>query len=384
MVMEWATRLRKLPQYLFAKLDEAKAKKVAEGVDVIDMGVGDPDLPTPSAIVEAMKRAVEKPEHHKYPTYNGMLAFREAVARWYKKRFGVELNPEGEVVALIGSKEGIAHLPFAFVEEGDVVLVPDPGYPVYHSATVLAGGTPYHVPLKEENGFFPDLADVPEDILRKTKIMFLNYPNNPTSAFATKDKFRTVIEAAKEYGFVVAHDAAYSEIYFEEPPSSILEVDGAKDVAIEFHSLSKTFNMTGWRIGMASGNAEILAALLKVKTNIDSGVFQAIQEAAIYALDNEPELDRIREIYRRRVDIFVEGLEKAGFSVEKPKATFYVWFKTPDGISSMEFAEKALDEAGVLLTPGVGFGEYGEGYVRAALCMPDERIEEAARRLSAL
>jgi len=382
--MEWATRLRKLPQYLFAKLDEAKAKKVAEGVDVIDMGVGDPDLPTPSAIVEAMKRAVEKPEHHKYPTYNGMLAFREAVARWYKKRFGVELNPEGEVVALIGSKEGIAHLPFAFVEEGDVVLVPDPGYPVYHSATVLAGGTPYHVPLKEENGFFPDLADVPEDILRKTKIMFLNYPNNPTSAFATKDKFRTVIEAAKEYGFVVAHDAAYSEIYFEEPPSSILEVDGAKDVAIEFHSLSKTFNMTGWRIGMASGNAEILAALLKVKTNIDSGVFQAIQEAAIYALDNEPELDRIREIYRRRVDIFVEGLEKAGFSVEKPKATFYVWFKTPDGISSMEFAEKALDEAGVLLTPGVGFGEYGEGYVRAALCMPDERIEEAARRLSAL
>ena len=382
--MEWATRLRKLPQYLFAKLDEAKAKKVAEGVDVIDMGVGDPDLPTPSAIVEAMKRAVEKPEHHKYPTYKGMLAFREAVARWYKKRFGVELNPEGEVVALIGSKEGIAHLPFAFVEEGDVVLVPDPGYPVYHSATVLAGGTPYHVPLKEENGFFPDLADVPEDILRKTKIMFLNYPNNPTSAFATKDKFRTVIEAAKEYGFVVAHDAAYSEIYFEEPPSSILEVDGAKDVAIEFHSLSKTFNMTGWRIGMASGNAEILAALLKVKTNIDSGVFQAIQEAAIYALDNEPELDRIREIYRRRVDIFVEGLEKAGFSVEKPKATFYVWFKTPDGISSMEFAEKALDEAGVLLTPGVGFGEYGEGYVRAALCMPDERIEEAARRLSAL
>lgn len=382
--MEWATRLKKLPQYLFAKLDEAKAKKVAEGVDVIDMGVGDPDLPTPSAIVEAMKRAVEKPEHHKYPTYNGMLAFREAVARWYKKRFGVELNPEGEVVALIGSKEGIAHLPFAFVEEGDVVLVPDPGYPVYHSATVLAGGTPYHVPLKEENGFFPDLSDVPEDILRRTKIMFLNYPNNPTSAFATKDKFRTVIEAAKEYGFVVAHDAAYSEIYFEEPPSSILEVDGAKDVAIEFHSLSKTFNMTGWRIGMASGNAEILAALLKVKTNIDSGVFQAIQEAAIYALDNEPELDRIREIYRRRVDIFVEGLEKAGFSVEKPKATFYVWFKTPDGISSMEFAEKALDEAGVLLTPGVGFGEYGEGYVRAALCMPDERIEEAARRLSAL
>ncbi len=382
--MEWATRLKKLPQYLFAKLDEAKAKKIAEGVDVIDMGVGDPDLPTPSSIVEAMKKAVEKPEHHRYPTYNGMLAFREAVARWYKRRFNVDLDPEKEVVALIGSKEGIAHLPFAFVEEEDVVLVPDPGYPVYHSATVLAGGIPYHVPLKEENGFFPDLKDIPEDILKKTKIMFLNYPNNPTSAFATKEKFKEVIEAAKEYGFVVAHDAAYSEIYFEEAPPSILEVEGAKDVAIEFHSLSKTFNMTGWRIGMASGNAEILAALLKVKTNIDSGVFQAVQEAAIYALDNEPELDRIKGIYKKRVDIFVDALQKAGFNVKKPKATFYVWFKIPENTSSMEFAEKALNEAGVLLTPGVGFGEYGEGYVRAALCMSDERIEEAARRLSAI
>ena len=380
--MDWAERLKKLPQYLFAKLDEAKAQKIAEGVDVIDMGVGDPDLPTPSSIVEVMKKAVEKPEHHRYPTYNGMPLFREAVAKWYKKRFGVNLDPEREVVALIGSKEGIAHLPFAFVEEGDFVLVPDPGYPVYHSATILAGGNPYHIPLMEQNNFFPDISSVPEEVLKKTKILYLNYPNNPTSAFAGIKEFSKIIEAAKSYGFIVAHDAAYSEIYFGDPPPSILEVPGAKDVAIEFHSLSKTFNMTGWRIGMAVGNSEILAGLLKVKTNIDSGVFQAVQEAAVFALENEPEIENIRNTYKKRVKIFVEGLKRGGFDVKMPKATFYVWFRTPNGISSMDFAKKALDEAGVLLTPGIGFGDYGEGYVRAAMCMPDERIEEAAYRLS--
>ena len=382
--MEWATRLKKLPPYLFAELDEKKAQKIAEGVDVIDMGVGDPDMPTPSPIVEAMKRALDKPEHHRYPTYNGMKPFREAVAGWYKRRFGVELDPEGEVVALIGSKEGIAHLPFAFVEDKDIVLVPDPGYPVYHSATVLAGGEPYHIPLREENGFLPDLGSVPKDILRRTKILFINYPNNPTAAVATKEAFSRLVELAKEYNFIIAHDAAYSEIYYEEPPISILEVPGAKEVAIEFHSLSKTFNMTGWRIGMAVGNAEILKGLLKVKTNIDSGVFQAIQEAAIYALENEPGLNDIRETYRRRIEIFVEGLRKGGFEVKPPKATFYIWFRVPEGFNSMEFANLALDKAGVLLTPGVGFGIYGEGYVRAALCMPDERIKEAADRLSNL
>ncbi len=383
-MVEWASRLRKLPSYLFAELDEKKAEKIAQGVDVIDMGVGDPDMPTPTPITEAMKRAVEKPEHHKYPTYNGMKSFREAVARWYKRRFNVELDPDTEVVALIGSKEGIAHLPFAFVEERDVVLVPDPGYPVYHSSTVLAGGEPYHVPLKEKIGFLPDLSNVTKDLFRRTKIMFLNYPNNPTAGMATKEAFQKIVELAKEYNFIIAHDAAYSEIYYEEPPISILEVPGAKDVAIEFHSLSKTFNMTGWRIGMAVGNAEILKGLLKVKTNIDSGVFQAVQEAAIFALDNEPGLKEIRETYRRRIEIFVSKLKKAGFAVEKPKATFYVWFKVPEGYSSMEFANLALDKAGVLLTPGVGFGVYGEGFVRAALCMPDERIEEAAERLANL
>ncbi|BAT71499.1 LL-diaminopimelate aminotransferase [Thermosulfidibacter takaii ABI70S6] len=383
-MVEWASRLKKLPPYLFAELDEKKAKKIAEGVDVIDMGVGDPDLPTPTPIVEAMKKAVEKPEHHKYPTYNGMKPFREAVAKWYKKRFNVALDPDSEVVALIGSKEGIAHLPFAFVEEKDVVLVPDPGYPVYHASTVLAGGEPYHIPLKEELGFLPDISSVPKDILERTKVMFLNYPNNPTAGIATKEAFQKLVELAKEYNFIIAHDAAYSEIYYEEPPISILEIPGAKEVAIEFHSLSKTFNMTGWRIGMAVGNAEILKSLLKVKTNIDSGVFQAIQEAAIFALENEPGLKEIRNIYKRRIDIFVNGLKKCGFEVEAPKATFYVWFKVPPGYTSMEFANLALEKAGVLLTPGVGFGVYGERFVRAALCMPDERIEEAANRLSSL
>ncbi len=383
-MFEWASRLKKLPKYLFAELDEKKAKKLAEGVDVIDMGVGDPDLPTPTPIVDAMKRAVEKPEHHRYPTYNGMASFREAVARWYKRRFGVELDPETEVVALIGSKEGIAHLPFAFVEANDVVLVPDPGYPVYHSATVLAGGEPYHVPLREEYGFMPDMGFIPKDVLARTKIFFLNYPNNPTSAMAVRRSLEEIVSLAKEYGFIVAHDAAYSEIYYEEPPMSILEIPGAKDVAVEFHSLSKTFNMTGWRIGMAVGNAEVLRGLLKVKTNIDSGVFQAVQEAAIFALENEPGLAQIRETYKRRIEIFVEGLKKAGFDVKPPKATFYVWFRVPEGYTSMEFANLALDKAGVLLTPGVGFGVYGEGYVRAALCMPDDRIEEAANRLANL
>ncbi len=383
-MLEWASRLKKLPPYLFAELDEKKEKKLAEGVDVIDMGVGDPDMPTPSPIIEAMKKALEKPEHHRYPTYNGMKSFREAVARWYKKRFNVELDPETEVVALIGSKEGIAHLPLAFIEEGDVVLVPDPGYPVYHSATVLAGGEPYHFPLREETGFLPDVEAIPEDILKKAKIMFLNYPNNPTSACATKETFEKLVKLAKEYKFIIAHDAAYSEIYYEDPPISILEVPEAKDVAIEFHSLSKTFNMTGWRIGMAVGNSEILKGLLKVKTNIDSGVFQAVQEAAIFALDNQPEIENIRNTYKRRIDIFVSRLKKAGINVNPPKATFYVWFKVPEGYTSMEFANTALEKAGVLLTPGIGFGKYGEGFVRAALCMPDERIEEAANRLAGL
>lgn len=381
MAFEWADRLKKLPPYLFAAIDEAKRKKIEEGFDVIDLGVGDPDMPTPPEIVEAMKKALDNPSYHRYPSYEGMLRFREAVSAWYKKRFKVEIDPRNEVTALIGSKEGIAHLPFAFVNPGDYVLVPDPGYPVYHGSTILAGGVPYHVPLRSDNGFLPDLDSIPEDVLKKTKIFFVNYPNNPTSAVATREFFKKLINLAKTYGFIVAHDAAYSEIYYEDPPISILEVEGAKDVAIEFHSLSKTFNMTGWRIGMAVGNPDVIRGLVKVKTNIDSGVFEAIQEAAIYALTHEPRIEEIRSIYRKRRDLFVDILNKSGFNVKPPRATFYIWTPVPSGYDSISFAKKLLDEANVVVTPGIGFGEYGEGYFRMTLCLPEERLEEAAHRI---
>ena len=382
MAIELADRLKRLPPYLFAQLDEAKARQLARGVDVIDLGVGDPDLPTPKPIIDRMKKAVENPQHHRYPSYEGMLSFREAVARWYKKRFGVDLDPQREVITLIGSKEGIGHIPLAFVNPGEVVLVPDPSYPVYGGATILAGGEPFNVPLKEEKGFLPDLSSIPGDILARARLMFLNYPNNPTAAVASLDFFKEAVDFAREHGIILCHDAAYSEMYYGQPPCSILEVEGARDVAIEFHSLSKTFNMTGWRIGMAVGNPAVIQGLKKVKTNIDSGAFQAIQEAGIEALDGQHGVDDMRRVYRERRDLFVGELKKAGFQVEAPQATFYVWFPVPHGTNSITFATRALEEAGVVITPGVGFGSHGEGYVRAALTVSKERLEEAAQRLA--
>ncbi len=382
MAIELADRLKRLPPYLFAQLDEAKARQLARGVDVIDLGVGDPDLPTPKPIIDRMKKAVENPQHHRYPSYEGMLSFREAVARWYEKRFGVDLDPQREVITLIGSKEGIGHIPLAFVNPGEVVLVPDPSYPVYGGATILAGGEPFNVPLKEEKGFLPDLSSIPGDILARARLMFLNYPNNPTAAVASLDFFKEAVDFAREHGIILCHDAAYSEMYYGQPPCSILEVEGARDVAIEFHSLSKTFNMTGWRIGMAVGNPAVIQGLKKVKTNIDSGAFQAIQEAGIEALDGQHGVDDMRRVYRERRDLFVGELKKAGFQVEAPQATFYVWFPVPHGTNSITFATRALEEAGVVITPGVGFGSHGEGYVRAALTVSKERLEEAAQRLA--
>lgn len=384
MAIELADRLKRLPPYLFARLDEAKARQLARGVDVIDLGVGDPDLPTPGPIIERMKRAVENPEHHRYPSYEGMLSFREAVARWYRRRFGVELDPAGEIITLIGSKEGIGHIPLAFVNPGDVVLVSDPGYPVYGGATILAGGEPYNLPLKAGKGFLPDLSAIPGDVLARARLMFLNYPNNPTAAVASLEFFKEAVEFAREHGIILCHDAAYSEMYYHEPPHSLLEVEGAREVAIEFHSLSKTFNMTGWRIGMAVGNPAVVQGLKKVKTNIDSGAFQAVQEAGIEALDGQHGVEEMRRIYRERRDVLVEGLRKAGFRVEAPRATFYLWFPVPPGSDSITFATRALEEAGVVITPGVGFGAHGEGYVRAALTVPRERLEEAAQRLARL
>jgi LL-diaminopimelate aminotransferase len=382
-VVEMASRVRNLPPYLFAAIDRMKQEARAKGVDVIDMSIGDPDLPTPGHIVASMKNAVQKPEHHRYPSYEGMLSFREAVSEWYKKRFNASLDAQSEVLSLIGSKEGIGHVPLAFVNPGDHVLVPSPGYPVYPVSTLFAGGESHMMPLKEENGFLPDFKSIPESVLKNARLMFINYPNNPTSAVAPRAFFEEAIALAAKYNIIICHDAAYSEIYFDdEKPFSFMEIDGAKEVGIEFHSLSKTYNMTGWRIGFAVGNRDVIAGLGKIKTNLDSGVFQAIQEAAITALrtDNGV-LSGIRRTYQERRDVLCEGLRGSGIDFLKPKASFYLWAKVPTGFDSSRFVAHMLDKAGVLGTPGNGFGAPGEGYVRFALTVPVERTKEAVERI---
>ena len=386
MTFELARRLKVLPPYLFAELDRRKQEKIEQGVDVIDLGVGDPDLPTPGPIVEALKRAAENPENHKYPSYVGMKAYREAVSQWYKRRFDVDLDPDREVIALIGSKEGIAHFPLAFVEEGDVVLCPDPAYPVYKIGTIFAGGEPYTLPLKEENDFLPDLGSIPQEIVDRAKIIWINYPNNPTSADATEEFYRDLIKWAKKHSIIVASDNAYSEIYTgDRKPISILQIEGAKEVAIEFHSLSKTYNMTGWRIGMAVGNEELVKALGKVKTNIDSGQFNAVQEAGIVALNMpEGELDKLRAVYRERREVMTSALKKLGLKPLESEVTFYIWTKVPEGYTSAEFVGRLIEEAGIVCTPGNGFGDAGEGYFRISLTVPTERLVEAARRIENL
>jgi LL-diaminopimelate aminotransferase len=378
-----ADRLRGLPPYLFARIDEMKREALGRGVDLIDLSIGDPDIPTPEHVVEAMRKAVGDPGHHRYPSSEGMPRFREAVAGWYERRFGVTLDPGGEVISLMGSKDGVGHMPFAFVNPGDVVLVPTPGYPVYSIGTLFADGESYFMPLYEANGFLPDFSLIPEDVLRRTKLMWLNYPNNPTAAVAGKGLFEEAVELARKFDIIICHDAAYSEIYFDgERPMSFLEVDGAKDVGVELHSLSKTFSMTGWRIGHAVGNREIISGLLKVKSNLDSGMFQAVQEASIAALGSEEKvLAGLRETYQGRRDALYEGLKSAGYGVLKPKATFYLWASVPGGGDSTGFAARLLDEAGVLVTPGNGFGDPGEGYVRFALTVGVERINEAVERI---
>jgi len=383
LIIELASRVKNLPPYLFAAIDRMKQEAVAKGIDLIDLSIGDPDIPTPTHIVDAMKKAVEKPVHHRYPSYEGMFSYREAVALWYQKRFNVTLNPRKEVLSLIGSKEGIGHIPLAFVNPCDLVLIPSPGYPVYPVGTLFAGGESHVMSLTEGNNFLPDFSSIPEDILRKAKLMFINYPNNPTSAVAPSDFFEEVVELAREYGIIVCHDAAYSEIFYDQKrPMSFLEIGGAKEIGIEFHSLSKTFNMTGWRIGFAVGNEEIIAGLGKIKTNLDSGVFQAIQEASIEALNTGDEiLAGLRNTYQARRDTLYEGLKGLGFHVLKPEATFYLWAKVPSGFDSSGFVAYILEKAGVLVTPGNGFGKPGEGYVRFALTVRVEKIQEAVERL---
>lgn len=383
--MKLSKRLQKIPPYLFVELDRLKNEKIKEGVDVIDLGIGDPDIPTPHEIVEIAKKALEKSEYHRYPSNTGSLFFRKSCAEYIKRRFGISFDPETEIIALIGSKEGIAHFPIAFINPNDVILCPDPAYPVYHLGAIFTDGVPHYMPLTWENNFLPDLSKIPQDILERTKIIWLNYPNNPTGATATKEFFKEVIELAKKYNFIVAHDAAYIEMYYEEPPISIFEIEGSKEVAIEFHSLSKTFCMTGWRIGFAIGNSFLISALAKVKSNIDSGVFTAIQEAGAYALNNlEKIVPSLVEVFKKRRDFLATELQKLGYEFKKPNATFYLWVKTPKNMSSQEFCKKVLQEIGLVVTPGIGFGNSGEGYFRIALTVGEERLKEAAQRLSTL
>ena len=383
MRIEKAKRIEQIPPYLFAEIDKKKAEMRQKGMDLIDVSIGDPDLPTPGLIIERLKKTAEDPKNHRYPSYEGMIEFRTAVAQWYERRFGVKIDPEKEVFSLIGSKEGIAHIPLAFVNPGDYVLVPSPGYPVFRVSTLFAGGTPYFLPLRRENGFLPKLSEIPKEIAEKAKMLFINYPNNPTAAIAEKPFFEEVVAFARRYQIIVCHDAAYSEIAFGGyRPVSFLEADGAKEVGIEFHSLSKTFNMTGWRIGFAVGHPEVISGLGRVKTNVDSGIFQAIQEAGIEGLNRfvTPFPDIIK-IYERRRDVTVKGLQEIGLEVESPKATFYLWIHVPRGYTSGRFTTLLLEQGGLVATPGNGFGDEGEGYIRMALTVDEARLKEAIERL---
>ena len=381
--MHTARRLEQIGAYLFADLDRKQDELIARGVDVLNLSVGDPDLPTPAHIIDALMEGATDVRSHRYPPYGGTMEFKTAVAGWYARRFGVTLDADREVLALIGSKEGLAHLPWATLDPGDVALVPDPGYPVYRSATIMAEGVAHPVPLRAEEGFLPDLGAIPADVLRRAKLLFLNYPNNPTGATADLEFFARAVAFARRHGLLLVHDNAYSEIAFDGyRPPSILQVDGARDVAIELHSLSKSYNMTGWRVGFAVGNAEAVGALGTVKTNVDSGVFRAVQHAAIAALTGPQDvLAPTLATYRARRDRTVAALRAVGWQAPAPKATLYIWVPTPNGQSSVAFAADVLDRTGVVITPGIGYGPSGEGYVRLSLTTPDARLDEALARI---
>jgi LL-diaminopimelate aminotransferase len=381
--MKKSKRLDLIPPYLFVKIEEKKEALLKSRKDIIDFGIGDPDLPTPPHIFKKMHAVLEDKASGQYPTSKGELSFRKAVADWYKNRFNVTLDPQKEVCALIGSKEGLAHLFFAFVDPGDATLVPDPAYPVYKIGTLLAGGKPHFLPLTAKNKFIPDLEAIPKNILRKAKLLFINYPNNPTGAVADLSFFKKAVAFARKNKLLLVSDLAYSEMgYGGHKPHSVLEVPGAKEVTIEFHSLSKTYNMTGWRIGMAAGNAEAVQALATIKSNVDSGAFKAIQFAAIEALTGPQKcVEENNRIFEERASALIDGLNSLGWKMEKPKATFYVWVPAPKGFTAKSFTEKLLDQCGILVVPGSGYGQSGEGYVRFAITIPKERISLAIERM---
>lgn len=383
--MQPAKRLNGIPPYLFAELDRKKAEVAQRGIDVLSLGIGDPDQPSPPWVVEALQKEAARPENHRYPMYEGLPEFRGTLADYYLRRFDVRLDPKTEVISTIGSKEGIAHLIWALVDPGDVVLCPNPAYPVYEAHTRLVGGEIYPLPLEAERSFLPDLDSVPEAVLRRTKLLFLNYPNNPTGAVATRALFEKAVTLARRYDFLVVNDAAYIEMVYGEPQPSILEVDGAKDVACEFYSLSKPFNMTGWRLAAMVGCPQAVAALGLIKNNTDSGQFNAIQAAGTVALQREPEafFQKMNAIYKERRDLLLSGLKQLGWAIEPPPATFYVWARVPFG-SSASFAETLLTKAGVLVVPGSGYGRTGEGYVRLCLTLGTEQIQQVLDRLGKL
>jgi len=378
--------MEQVPPYVFAHVAKLIAEKQAQGIDVINLGIGSPDLPTPPHIVKVLQETAEDPKNHRYPSYTGLPQLRQAIADWYRRRFDVELDPDREIVPLIGSKEGIAHLALAVVGPGDVALIPDPGYPTYQMGTILADAEPYPVPLLAENDFLPDLEAIPEEVLQRARILWLNYPNNPTGAIASLEFFEEVVAFARRHNLIVAHDNPYSDVTYDGYVApSLLQIPGAKEVAVELHSLSKTYNMAGWRVGMAVGNAEVIEGLIRVKSNVDTGIFNPIQYAAIAALETDPSWIAERNaIYQRRRDILVNGLRAAGLHAFEPKAALYVWARVPEGWRSQEFSIHVLDEAGVWLTPGTAYGASGEGYVRLSMCAPEERLQEAMDRLAKL
>ena len=382
--MRLAKRIKNLPPYLFVEITEKIAEKRAKGKDIVSFAIGDPDIATPPHIVERLCQAARDPVNHRYPETGGLPQLRQAIAEWYKKRFGVSLDAEKEVLPLIGAKEGVAHIALCFIDPGDIALVPDPAYPVYSKGTVFAGGEPYYMPLTEENNFLPALDTIPPQVLKQAKLLWINYPNNPTGAVADLDFFNRVVEFANQHDLAVCHDGPYTEVTYDGyQPVSFMQAGGAKEIGVEFHSLSKSYNMTGWRIGMVVGNATMIDALKKVKSNLDSGVPQAIQYAAIEALTGPQDcIQEHNAIYQRRRDLMIDTLNNIGLKARAPRAGLYVWAKVPPGYTSIDFANDLLEQVGVVVTPGIGYGKNGEGYVRLSLTVPDAALVKGLSRLS--
>jgi len=381
--MRLSKRIANIPPYPFVEITRKINQKRSEGVDVITFAIGDPDIPTPAHIMKTLHEAADDPANHRYPESDGLPELSEAIARWYDKRFGVTLDPVKEVLPLIGSKEGIANIAYCLVDPGDVALVPDPGYPVYSMGAMFAGGETHYMPLKEENDFLPDFSAIPEAIARRAKVLWMNYPNAPTAAVADVAFFEEAVRFARKYDIAICHDAPYTEVAFDGyKPISFMQAEGARDVGIEFHSLSKSYNMTGWRIGMAVGNATLLDALFRIKSNVDSGINQAVQRMAITALDGSQDcIEEHNAVYQHRRDVLVEALKACGLRVNQPKASLYVWAKVPSSFTSAEFAARLIDDIGVVVTPGSAFGPSGEGFIRLSITTPTERVEEGARRM---